>query len=124
MNSPATQDHFLIPKKNLEEKSGQLIEKIPVSELKPKVINEFEKRLGLSYAEDPPEFNLCMANSDEVMADFKFSFTARDLQDYIRGYLNSSPGRETFRRSDSEFVEISYPDTPDTFWELAESGNL
>jgi len=92
--------------------------------LDPKIIQQIEKSLGLTFVpEKEEEGNVCMANNGEVRDDFKTTFAPIDLLDYIYAVLHSPEYREKYK----EFLKIDFPRVPfpnnsDDFWKLVELG--
>jgi hypothetical protein len=87
--------------------------------LDPKIINEIEKRLNLSFVpEDKEQLTPCSS-----VVNIKEAFTPLDLFDYIYAVLHSTLYRETYR----EFLKIDFPRIPypadiQIFWKLVALG--
>lgn len=85
--------------------------------LSPCVISTFEKRLGLSF-DSTNLSNVCLANQEEVLPDFRTAFRAGEILLYVFAGL---PGKESGEGKDVEIL-IPYPPGPDEFWNLVELG--
>lgn len=95
--------------------------------LNPEIVNKIATRLGLIYTiekEIPEEGAVCFANSPEVRPEFRLTFTATDIFDYIYAVLHSPSYREKYK----EFLRVNFPRAPypkDTtaFWQLVKLGS-
>lgn len=104
----------------LYEENHTLVE--PVSKklnLNGKIINTFSACLGLAYVPDiiiPG--NVCMAADAEVRMEFRITFSAMDILDYIYAVAFSKPPESSEKR----FPEIHYPRNTDLFWQVVSLG--
>jgi hypothetical protein len=101
------------------------------------IVNQIAKGLGLSF--DPEPFGslragkegaqgdrrgeVCFAESNEVMSEYRQTFAPIDLLDYIYAVLHSP----TFREWRKEFLKIDFsriprPTDADKFWKLVALG--
>jgi predicted helicase len=96
--------------------------------LNPKIINEIEQKLNLSFV---PEKGDSITLTDEGFRDGSFapgqlvenSFNPLDLFDYIYAVLHSPSYRETYREFlKIDFPRIPYPKNSQIFWKLAALG--
>ncbi len=90
----------------------------------PEILKNIEEKLALPYVSEKGEDgNLCMANSPEVRYEYKDSFTAKDLLDYMYAVLHSPRYLEKFKHlSKIDVVEVSYPNDQNRFWKWANLG--
>jgi predicted helicase len=139
-NKSETCDHFYVTKNICETKCGErttqscvfplylYVGKKRRPNLNPKIINEIEQKLNLSFVPEKGD-NLTLTN--EGFRDSSFapgqlvenSFAPLDLFDYICAVLHSPAYRETYR----EFLKIDFPRVPypvdqKVFWKLAALG--
>lgn len=97
-NSPSLQDHTRVPNLN------------------PQIINQISTALGLSFTpekEKTSEGEVCFLNSAEVRPEFRFTFAALDILDYIYAMIQTS---------DYEKMKLIRNPDPATFWKLVEYG--
>lgn len=88
------------------------------------ILKNIEEKIGLSFvSEKEEEGNVCMVNSREVRDEYKNSFTAKDLLDYVYALLHSPRYLEKYTDlSKIDFLEIPYPTDQNRFWKLASLG--
>ena len=80
------------------------------------IIRQFENKLGLSYiSESSAETNLCFANNDDIRTEFKQTFTAIDILDYIESFLHTL--------TTHNISNIPYPKDTKIFWKMVELGS-
>ncbi|UQD55975.1 type ISP restriction/modification enzyme [Flavobacterium sp. K5-23] len=105
------------------DKQNEIAARIP--NLNPEIVNKIAKKLGLAFVAEKEVYgNVCMANNDEVIPDFRDNFAPIDILDYIYAVLHSPTYREKYK----EFLKIDFPKIPfpkdtKTFWELVELGS-
>jgi len=89
------------------------------------ITNKIAQQIGLTFVpEKEPQGNVCMANSSEVRAEFRETFTTRDILDYIYAALHSPADQEKSK----EILKINFPKIPlpkdaKTFWESVALGS-
>ncbi|HEY5371541.1 MAG TPA: type ISP restriction/modification enzyme [Hanamia sp.] len=94
--------------------------------LPPEIVIEIANRLGLTYIaekEIPAEGSVCFANSREVRPEFRLTFAATDIFDYIYAVLHSTAYKNKYK----EFLKIDaprvpYPKDSMSFWQLVKPG--
>lgn len=82
------------------------------------VILDIEKRLGLLFTAETPELNLCLAQSEEFLPDFRTSFSAQELLQALYALYTAAPSQPTTPTE----VQFSFPTDPNLFWNLVEFG--
>lgn len=79
------------------------------------IIEHIERNLGLSFIDDKyVDGEVCFANSSEVRTEFRQSFSAQDIVNYIQAIEH--------KMNDKAIVQIPYPKGLDAFWKLVEEG--
>ncbi|MBS7256025.1 hypothetical protein [Flavobacterium branchiicola] len=78
------------------------------------IVNLFAKYSGLVFLDEKETGNICFANSDEVRAEYRQSFTLFDFLDYIYAFVHSSLYRES--------REILIPSETILFWQMVKIG--
>lgn len=79
------------------------------------IIREIEVGIGISFVEESySDGEVCFANSSEVRSEFRQSFSARDILNYIRAILFNRKEVET------SSLKIPYPKDVFDFWRLVE----
>lgn len=96
--------------------------KIP--HLNTEIVKQFEKNLGLAFDPEAVNGSVCFAkNNEDLRDDFKLTFTATDLLNYVYAILHSP----SFNINDKELLKIEFPFIPypqdaNTFWQLVKKG--
>jgi len=82
------------------------------------------KKLGLAYMpEKKPEGKVCFINNAEVRNDYKISFSAIDIQNYIYGVMYSINYLSKHQKIlKIDFPRVPYPADSETFWQLVKLG--
>lgn len=109
------------------ESSGQLnlgSSETRTPNLNLEIVDQIATGLGLTFVpEKGEEGEVCFAESDEVMPEYRQTFAPIDLLDYIYAVLHSPSYRETYK----EFLKIDFPRVPyptdvEEFWRLVALG--
>ena len=113
---------YLYPETNGQLSTGGTQERTP--NLNQEIVTQIAKQLGLAFVpEKEPEGNVCMANNDEVRAEYKQTFAPIDILDYIYAVLHSPTYREKYKEFlKIDFPKIPYPKDATTFWSLVALG--
>ncbi len=82
------------------------------------VVSAFEKGLGL-ILDRGSRHNVCFANHEEVLPEFRTAFTENELLEYIFAF---HPGAESGTKGECERLIRPYPADPDMFWKQVELG--
>ena len=82
------------------------------------VLKGFEMRLGLSF-EAGSRSNVCFANHEEVRPEFRTSFTAEELVEYVLGFMTENEAGTG--GANDKFI-LPYPSDAEFFWEMVEEG--
>ena len=95
-----------------------------ITDLVPESIGKIEENLRLTFDSETGEnANVCMANSAEVRNEYKNSFDAKDLLDYIYAVLHSPEYRLQYKNlSKIDVIEVPHPNDQNRFWRLASFG--
>lgn len=84
------------------------------------IINQIANTLGLLFINKKErEGNVCFANSQDLRAEFKESFTLLDVLDYSAAVLHA----KIYRQGKLEFLEIPIPSEAVLFWQLVQIGS-
>ena len=75
------------------------------------IIRQFENKLGLSYISE----SSAETNNDDIRNDFKQTFTAIDILDYIESFLHTL--------TTHNISNIPYPKDTKIFWKMVELGS-
>lgn len=93
-----------------------------VHNLDKQIIQQIANSLGLTFI-NPNEASgeVCYANEPGLRPEFRQSFTATDLLDYVYAVL------QTQTEQDGEFLktgvaQVPYPTNTDVFWQLVQAG--
>lgn len=78
------------------------------------IVKLFADHLGLLFLSEREAGNVCFANSSELRPEFRQSFMAIELLDYIYAFVHSSFYKE--------FQKIAITSEADIFWELVKIG--
>ena len=78
------------------------------------IVKLFADHLGLLFLSEKDTGNVCFANSSELRPEFRQSFTAIELLDYIYAFAHSSFYKE--------FQKIAITSEADIFWKLVKIG--
>ncbi|HEX8017335.1 MAG TPA: hypothetical protein VF465_19050 [Flavobacterium sp.] len=78
------------------------------------IVKLFADHLGLLFLSEKDAGNVCFANSSELRPEFRQSFTAIELLDYIYAFAHSSFYKE--------FQKIVITSEADIFWKLVKIG--
>lgn len=91
-----------------------------IADLDPETIRKTEKKLRLTFVPLKEESgNVCMANSPEVRDEYKDTFNAENLWDYMYAVLYSSRYLEKYKDlSKFDVVEVPHPNHQNRFWKL------
>jgi len=117
MESVSNEDFFSI---DLNAENGFLLP--AVAKLGEEIINKISMALHLPFVnENEATGEVCFANQPGLRPEFRQSFTATDLLNYIYAAL------QTRIEQDGEFLktgiaEIPYPTNADDFWRLVQTG--
>lgn len=94
--------------------------------LNPEIVKQIATNLGLAFTnqkEQQTEGEVCFMNSPEVRPEFRTTFAAIDILDYIYAVLHSPIYREKYKEFlKIDFLKVPYPKDPATFWKLVELG--
>ncbi len=95
-----------------------------IADLDPETIGKIEEELRLTFVPETGEIaNVCMANSPEVRDEYKDTFDAKDLLDYIYALLHSPEYRLQYKDlSKIDVIEVPHPNDQNHFWRLASLG--
>jgi predicted helicase len=112
---------YLYPNENGQKNAFETNERVP--NLNMGIVNQIATGLGLTFANEKEEDNVCLANDKDVRSEFRTTFAPIDLLDYIYAVLHSPTYRETYK----EFLKIDFPRVPypkdsDKFWQLVQLG--
>ena len=92
---------------------------IDVLQINMKMAEKIAKRLNLTYLVDTENTgNLCMANTEEVLTEFRDICRAQDLRRYVIAMIRSSEGCEQFNRLALIDTKIAFPESIQKFWEV------
>lgn len=78
------------------------------------IVKLFTNRLGLLFSSEKEAGNVCFATSSELRPEFRQSFMAIELLDYIYAFVHSSFYKE--------FQKIPITSEADIFWKLVKIG--
>lgn len=85
------------------------------------IINRFSSHLGMAFVPDTvTPGNVCMAANSDVRSEFRITFSALDVLDYIYAAVFSG----SLKSSDEGFPLIPYPDNTDLFWKIVSYGSI
>jgi predicted helicase len=114
---------YLYSNTNGQQTIDQTEERTP--NLNQEIVNKIAKQLGLSFVpEKEPVGNVCMANSNEVLPEYRRKFAPIDILDYIYAVLHSPTYREKYKEFlKIDFPKIPYPRDSKIFWELVVLGS-
>lgn len=116
--------HLLLESNELKKFSTKLKNR---PNLNPETVNKIATKLGLIYTvekEIPEEGAVCFANSPEVRPEFRLTFTATDVFDYIYAVLHSPSYREKCKEFlKSDLPRAPYPKDTTAFWQLVKLGD-
>lgn len=89
------------------------------------IIQQISARLGLaSISESEATGEVCFANERGLRPEFRQSFTATDLLDYIYATLQNPANGEKYRDFlKTGVAQIPYPTNTDDFWQLVQTGS-
>tara|TARA_B100000408_G_scaffold111340_1_gene88217 strand:+ start:44 stop:469 length:426 start_codon:yes stop_codon:yes gene_type:complete len=94
-----------------------LIDRLKIN---PEIGEKIALRLGLTFLEmEERGDNLCMANSKEVLPEFREICTDKDLRSYVFSILRSSDF-EKIKTNALIKIKIPFPDNSKSFWALVE----
>ncbi len=83
------------------------------------IIDQIARQLQMELLSDTVDGNLCFAqNNDELQDDFKMSFTALDIFDYVIGALHKNLSANKV----IEAISIPFPFDNNQFWQLVKQG--
>ncbi len=87
-------------------------------------ISKIEENLSLTFIPENEETgNVCLANSPEVRDEYKETFAAKDLLDYVYAVLHSPEYRKQYQElPENDLPQISYPKDQYSFWKLVGLG--
>ena len=88
------------------------------------IIQQITSSLGLAFI-NPNEANgeVCFANERGLRPEFRQSFTATDLLDYIFAVLHGNSNSEKYEQFlKTGVAQIPYPTNTDNFWQLVQTG--
>lgn len=112
---------YLYPNENGQQAIDDSTGSIP--NLKPEILKQISKSLGLTFTNEKEEGNVCLANDKDVRSEFRTTFAPIDLLDYIYAVLHSPTYRETYKEFlKIDFPRVPYPKNADTFWQLVQLG--
>lgn len=93
----------------------------PKLNLDPVVLNQFARSTGLSFlTADDDRGNVCMASTPDVRPEFRITFNANDVLQYVYNELFSVT---PLQHSGIGFPLIRFPSGSDSFWEKAQRGS-
>ncbi len=94
------------------------------ADLGPDTIGNIEEKLKLSFVSEKEEdSNVCMANSPEVRDEYKDSFVAKDLLNYMYAVLHLPRYLEKYKDlSKIDILQVPYPNNLIRFWKLVGLG--
>lgn len=83
------------------------------------MIDQISERIGLVFEPGTETGgNVCFANSPELRDDFKISFSAIDVLNYIQGILSTTDRIEKYKESPGmDLFVLPYPNNSTDFWE-------
>jgi len=89
------------------------------------IIQQVSARLGLTFiSESEATGEVCFANERGLRPEFRQSFTATDLVDYIQAILHNPGNGEKYRDFlKTGVAQIPYPTNIDDFWQLVQTGS-
>lgn len=92
--------------------------------LNTEIVQQLEKSLGLTFVLEAENGSVCFANNNEDLRDdFKLTFTATDLLNYIYAVLHSPSNNINDKKLlKIEFPFIPYSQDSNTFWQLVKKG--
>jgi|SRR5680860_1144679 len=95
-----------------------------ITDLGPEAIGKIEEKLRLTFVPEKEEDgNVCMANSPEIRDEYKDTFNAKDLLDYMYAVLHSPRYLEKYKDlSKIDVVEVLCHNDQNGFWKLASLG--
>lgn len=109
---------YLFPLYLYSEKTKQLSldeNKERVPNLNMTIVAEIEKKLGLHFSPEKPDYN--------VQTEETYQFYPIDILDYIYAVLHSPSYREKYKEFlKIDFPRVPYPEDAKTFWKLVELG--
>jgi len=93
-----------------------------IHKLDKQIIQRIATGLGLTFI-NPNEATgeVCYANEPDLRPEFRQSFTATDLLDYINAVLQTQ-AEQNGGILKTGVAEISYPTNADVFWQLVQAG--
>ena len=91
-----------------------------------KIINQISEKLKLAFIRDEVKGmagEVCFANSPEVRPEFRLTFTANDILDYVYAVIYSNEQKRDFEKNlKRNFEGIPITADTDIFWNLAALG--
>jgi hypothetical protein len=92
-----------------------------VNSLDKQITGKIATTLGLAFiSETETSGEVCFANEPGLRPEFRQSFTATDLLDYIYAVLHNSNKHGEFLKTG--IAQIPYPTNTDDFWQLVQTG--
>ncbi len=111
---------FLLPKCAKLNYTVAFLEVIVRLRINPEIGEKIAVGLGLTYLDkEKGGGNLCMANNEEVLPEFREICTDKDLRSYVSSILRSSDF-EKIKNYGTTKIKIPFPDNSKTFWALVE----
>lgn len=94
-----------------------------VAKLDEEIINKISINLHLPFVnENEATGEVCYANEPGLRPEFRQSFTATDLLDYIYAVLQTQPEQNGgFLKTG--VAQIPYPSNADDFWKMVQTGS-
>lgn len=112
---------FLLPESSGPGDLDFIINKIKTLKVNQKMAEKFALAINLTYLEEEGgEGNVCMANSDEVLPEFREICTANDLRKYVISRLRSAEISEQTKDSSAAEIKIPIPQDATVFWKAVE----
>ena len=109
---------------NNKRKHFTLLKTTFVTNVNISIVNKFAANTGLSFSPSAETANnVCFINSPEVRDDYKITFSADNIFNYVTALLHSPElnGRES-ENNVTEAPAIPYPSDSGMFWEIAGLG--
>ena len=111
---------FLLTEFEKLNHTAAILELIDRLKINPEIGEKIAFGLGLTYLEKKERGdNLCMANSEEVLPEFREICTDKDLRSYVSSILRSSDF-EKIKTNALIKIKIPFPDNSKSFWALVE----
>lgn len=111
---------FLLPNCAKSVNETDFLEMIGRLRINPVIGEKIAISLDLTYLDDEEiEGNLCMANIEEVLPEFREICTNKDIRNYVSSILRTSDF-EKIKNYGTTRIKIPFPENSKTFWTFVE----